>query len=58
MVLIVADFYIPTFIGIALTFQSLLQRFHLQPEIYRRCQEEIDEVVGQCRLPKLDDRVK
>lgn len=58
MVLMVADFYIPTLIANAVTFQSLLQRFYLQPEILRHCQKEIDDVVGQSRLPKLDDRVK
>ncbi|KAK7793940.1 hypothetical protein R5R35_007703 [Gryllus longicercus] len=26
------------------------------PEVLRRCQKELDEVVGQCRLPTLDDR--
>lgn len=58
MVLITADFFLPTFIANSVTLQFLLQRLYLQPEILRRCQDEIDEVVGQSRLPNLDDRVK
>lgn len=58
MVLITADFFLPTFIANSATLQFLLQRLYLQPEILRRCQDEIDEVVGQSRLPNLDDRVK
>lgn len=58
MMLSVADFYFPTFISNSHTFQTLLHRFYLQPEVYRRCQREVDEVVGQSRLPRLDDRIK
>lgn len=58
MVLVVADFYLPTFVANSITLEFLLQRFCLEPEILRRCQNEIDEVVGQNRLPNLDDRIK
>lgn len=58
MNLIIADFYLATFAANSITLQFLLQRFHMQPEILRRCQNEIDDVVGQSRLPNLDDRIK
>lgn len=58
MVLTIADLFLPSFVANAITLQFLLQRFHMQPEILRRCQNEIDEVVGQNRLPNLDDRIK
>lgn len=57
-VLLVADFFLPALIGVPVTIQSLLQRFYIQPEVLIRCQREIDNVVGQSRLPTLDDRVK
>lgn len=58
VVLMVGDFFLPALIGVPVTFQSLLQRLYLQPEALHRCQKEIDDIVGQSRLPKLDDRVK
>lgn len=42
----------------AIQLQFLLQRLYLQPEIMKKCQDEIDTVVGQSRLPTLDDRQK
>lgn len=53
-----SDFFIPALIANTLQLQFLLQRFHLQPEILRRCQEEIKNIVGSSRLPTLNDRQK
>lgn len=54
----VADFFLPALVVTAVQFQFLLQRFHLQPEILKKCQDEIENVVGHGRLPTLDDRPK
>lgn len=35
-----------------------MQRLILQPDVQKKIQNEIDEVVGQGRLPTLDDRIK
>lgn len=58
LVMVVADFFMPAFIANALQFQYLLQRLYLQPEIMKKCQDEIEMVVGHGRLPTLDDRQK
>ena len=58
MMLTVEDLLVPGLIAGPLQLAFLLQRLHLQPEILRRCQQEIDTVVGDSRLPTLDDRVK
>lgn len=58
LMLTVQDFIIPALNANALQLSFLLQRFYLQPEILRRCQQEIDTVIGDSRLATLDDRVK
>lgn len=58
LLMTVEDLILPALNANALQLAFLLQRFHLQPEILRRCQQEIDTVVGGSRLPTLDDRVK
>lgn len=58
MVLLIGDLILPTLTANSLQLQFLLQRLYLQPEILKRCQEEIDRVVGDSRLPTLNDRVK
>lgn len=52
------DFFLPSLNAISVTLQFLLHRFLLQPEILKKCQDEIDQVVGQGRLPSLNDRIK
>lgn len=42
----------------AIQLQFLLQRMYFLPEIWKKCQNEIENVVGQSRLPNLDDRQK
>lgn len=58
LVLTAVDLFFPSFVAITTQLQFLLQRFCLQPEILKKCQSEIDEVVGNSRLPTLDDRIK
>lgn len=53
-----SDLFMPSFIANAVQLQFLLQRFHLQPEILKKCQNEIEKVVGHSRLPTLNDRSK
>lgn len=35
-----------------------MQRLILEPDVQKKIQNEIDDVVGQGRLPTLDDRIK
>lgn len=58
LVVAMTDFFMPAFGADAIQFQFLLQRFYLQPEILKKCQNEIDRVVGHGRLPTLNDRQK
>lgn len=58
LILVIGDMFLPSFSATSTTLQFLIQRFHLQPEIYRKCQDEIDKVIGHDRLPRLDDRIK
>lgn len=58
LVSLCVDFYLPALNSISVTLQFLFQRFHFQPEILKKCQDEIDRVVGQGRLPSLNDRIK
>lgn len=52
------DFFMPAIMANALQMHLLLQRLHVQPEILKKCQDQIQNVVGQSRLPTLDDRQK
>lgn len=56
--MMMADFFMPAFVATNSQFQFLLQRLYLQPEILKKCQDEIDKVVGYGRLPTLNDRQK
>lgn len=58
MVMVCADIFLPSFVGNATQMQFILQRFYYQPEILKKCQNEVDRVVGDSRLPTLNDRVK
>lgn len=57
LVSLCVDMFIPALNATSLTIQFLWQRFHFQPDILHKCQSEIDRVVGQGRLPTLNDRV-
>lgn len=52
----IVDFIMPAVSGISTQLSFLFQWFLLKPEILKRIQAEIDEVVGSGRLPTLDDR--
>ncbi|XP_036324622.1 probable cytochrome P450 304a1 [Rhagoletis pomonella] len=50
------DFAFPAFTAIGVQMTFLIQHLMLNPEAMKRIQSEIDEVVGRCRLPTLEDR--
>ncbi|KAL5293053.1 hypothetical protein ACFFRR_011678 [Megaselia abdita] len=50
------DFSLPANVAISIQMTMFLQTLIRHPNIARNIQAEIDEVVGQCRLPTLDDR--
>ena len=52
----ILDFAFPAVIAVALTTTQLVQRLHLRPDIVKKIQKEIDDVVGTGALPKLDHR--
>lgn len=52
------DFFMPGLTSNAIQLQFLLQRLYLQPELWKKCQDQIENVVGQSRLPTIDDRQK
>lgn len=58
LVMLCVDIFNPALNANAITMQFLLQRLHFNPEILKKCQMEIDGVVGQGRLPTLSDRIK
>lgn len=52
------DFVAPPLTANSLTIMQLFQIFCEKPEVQRRIQQEIDDVVGHGSLPRLDHRVK
>lgn len=58
LIVLVSDLFLPAFIANSVQLQFILQRFYLQPNILKKCQEQISKVVGNSRLPSLNDRVK
>lgn len=52
------DFLIPPTSTVSAQVGFLFNRLLNQPEVYKKMQFEVDEVVGDSRLPTLDDRVK
>lgn len=50
------DMFIPALNANSITTHCLIQRLYFHPEVLKKCQEEIDCVVGQGRLPSLNDR--
>ncbi|GAB0087452.1 Cytochrome P450 [Sergentomyia squamirostris] len=57
LILVCVDFIFPAITVVPATLALLFQRLLLQPEILKKMQKEIDEVVGSGRLPELDDRI-
>lgn len=58
LVVTMTDLFMPTLVSNAIQIQFLLQHFYEQPDILKKCQIEIDNVVGHGRLPTLNDRQK
>lgn len=56
--MVCVDFFFPANSALPGTIQFLLQHLSVQPEIQKKIQKEIDDVVGHGRLPTLDDRIK
>ncbi|XP_023163518.2 probable cytochrome P450 304a1 [Drosophila hydei] len=52
------DFSFPAFTAIGVQLSLIVQYLMLYPEVAKRIQREIDEVVGSGRLPTLEDRQK
>ncbi|ETN61335.1 cytochrome P450 4c21 [Anopheles darlingi] len=56
LILGLVDFFFPAISGATTQLALLLERLLLNPHVITRMQQEIDQVVGQGRLPTLDDR--
>lgn len=56
--MICVDVSLPALSSLPTTMTFLIQQICLEPDIQTRIQVEIDGVVGEGRLPTLDDRVK
>lgn len=50
------DFFFPTASALSTTLSFALVHVFHHPEVQKKIQNEIDEVVGRGRLPTLDDR--
>ncbi|XP_052891353.1 probable cytochrome P450 304a1 [Anopheles moucheti] len=57
LVLGLADFLLPATSGTAVQLSMLIERLLLNPDVLKRMQQEIDDVVDRDRLPTLDDRI-
>lgn len=55
--MIVTDFLFPSLSAIESQVAFMLRHLMNRPDLMKKVQEEIDDVVGQGRLPSLDDRV-
>uniref|UniRef100_A0A182G035 Cytochrome P450 n=1 Tax=Anopheles albimanus TaxID=7167 RepID=A0A182G035_ANOAL len=51
-----ADFLVPAFSAIPAKLGLVLQRLVAHPEVVTRMQTEIEQTVGQARLPRIEDR--
>lgn len=58
LVMACTDFFFPALTAVGQQLSFLIQRMFLYPEVQIKIQKEIEEVVGQGRLPTLDDRIK
>jgi len=52
------DFFFPAISALPMQFSFLLQHMLHRPEVLKKFQKEISDVVGDGRLPTLDDRIK
>lgn len=58
LILTCLDFTFPPLSALSTTVAFLVQQIFIQPEIESKIQSEIDKVVGNGRLPTLDDRIE
>ena len=58
MLLICVDFMFPSLTAIPVQLAFLFRQLMDQPQMAKRIQDEIDNVVGRGRLPELDDRIQ
>lgn len=52
------DFFFPTTAALGQVMNILFAYLIHHPNVQKKIQHEIDEVVGKGRLPTLDDRIK
>lgn len=52
------DFAFPPLSALSVTVSFLFQQIVAEPEIQTKIQNEIENIVGNGRLPTLDDRIK
>lgn len=48
----------PPVSAIPATMAFIMEKLVRYPDVLKKCQAEIDDVVGRGRLPTLDDRIK
>lgn len=58
MLLNVTDFMAPPLVANSMQTTQILQVLCARPDVQKKIQDEIDHVVGQGCLPRLDDRIK
>lgn len=58
MVMTLLDFIFPASAALGQTISNLFAYLVCNPEVQKKIQEEIDDVVGNARLPNLDDKQK
>ena len=58
LVFMTIDFFFPALTAVAVVVTQLFQVLCTNPEVQKKIHEEIDNVVGQGCLPRLDDRIK
>lgn len=57
LIVMTLDFLTPSLVANSVVVTQVLQALCAFPEVQRKCQKEIDHVVGQGCLPRLDDRI-
>lgn len=58
MLIVCVDFLFPSLTAMEVQLAFLFKQLMYHPQIAKRIQNEIDLVVGNGRLPELDDRIQ
>lgn len=58
LIMTCTDFFMPTSVSTPMVVAFFLRQMIFNPQMKRRIQDEIENVVGRSRLPTLDDRNK